>query len=119
MPGRHAPVPDHLFLIRATNDIGIRYSHCFHAGRNGTLITSFFCILLLFIIITINVFYTQVTKSILATILASKALNSYDNFEYCITMRSLQNELHKSSSFVKFAENRFYKVNSQNLTSDN
>lgn len=57
----------------------------------------------------------QATKSVLATILASKHVNSYDNIEYCVAMTNLRDQLTKSASFVQFAENKFYKMNFSSL----
>ena len=55
------------------------------------------------------------TKSVIATILASGHITSYDNIEYCVAMSDLKEQLSKSASFVKFAENRYYKMNFHSL----
>jgi hypothetical protein len=53
----------------------------------------------------------KVTKSIIATILASSQIFYYDNIEYCVAVQNLKQQLSSNTSFVRFAENKYHKIN--------
>eukprot|EP01036_Dinobryon_divergens_P024898 gene24898-33389_t len=56
-------------------------------------------------------FAGMVTKSIIATIIASSQMFYYDNIEYCVAMQNLKQQLSSNKSFVRFAENKYHKMN--------
>ena len=35
----------------------------------------------------------------------------YDNIEYCVAMQNLKQQLSSNKSFVRFAENKYHKIN--------